>query len=279
MKHTIITGIIGYPLSHTLSPVMHNAVFKKYGMPWEYRVFETKPEDVVFMIKSMRREGIRGINVTIPHKHAVMNYLDKTDRAAAAIGAVNTIVNKNGKLTGYNTDYLGFGMTLRKNKINLKGRTVVMLGAGGAAHALAYAINLQKPAKFYILNIDVPMIERLVSRIKLKKALYSDISRTKAKDEILASADFIINATSVGQHDKKAPYKIRKLKKGAVVYDIIYNPAKTPFLKLAQKKGARIMNGLDMLIYQGMESFRLWTGRKSDYGAIKKALRKLKSKN
>ncbi len=275
MRKKIITGIIGYPLSHTLSPAMHNAVFKKYGMPWEYRVFETKPEDVGFMLRGMRKEGIRGINVTIPHKHAVMNYLKKIDKAAAAIGAVNTIVNKGGKLIGYNTDYLGFGMTLKKNRINLKGRTVVMLGAGGAAHALAYTINLEKPAKFYILNIDVPMIERLVRKLKLKKTMYSDISPIKAKDEILASADFIINATSVGQHDKRVPYKIKKLKKGAVVYDIIYNPAKTPFLKLARKKGARTLNGLDMLTYQGMESFKLWTGRKSDYGAIKRALSKL----
>lgn len=279
MQKKVITGIIGFPLSHTLSPIMHNAVFKKYGMPWDYRVFETKPEDVGLMLRSMRREGIRGINVTIPHKHAVINYLNKTDKAAAAIGAVNTIVNRNGKLTGYNTDYLGFGRTLKKNRINLKGKTVVMLGAGGAAHALAYTINSQKPAKFYILNIDIPMIERLIKKLRLKKAMYSDISRTKEKDAIIAGADFIVNATSVGQHGKRVPYKISKLKKGAVVYDIIYNPAKTEFLKLALKKGAKILNGLDMLIYQGMESFKLWTGRGSDYREIKKALGKLKADN
>jgi shikimate dehydrogenase len=274
MKKRVITGIIGYPLSHTLSPIMHNAVYKKYGMDWEYRAFETRPSAVRGFIKRIRKEKIRGINVTIPYKHAVMPLLDKIDRAAAAIGAVNTVVNKNGKLTGFNTDFLGFGETLKKNRIDLRGKKVVMFGAGGAAHALAYMINLQKPGKFYILNIDIPMTERLIKKLKLKKVMYSGISKTKEKDGIIASADFIINATSVGQHDNNFPYKIEKLKKGAVVYDIIYNPARTAFLKLAKKKGARIINGLDMLIYQGMHSFKLWTGRKSDYGTIRKALKK-----
>jgi shikimate dehydrogenase len=150
-----------------------------------------------------------------------------------------------------------------------------MLGAGGAAHALAYMINLQKPAKFYILNIDLAMTERLIGKLCLSRVLYSNIEKSKEKDAIIASADFIINATSVGQHDKNVPYKIEKLKKGAVVYDIIYNPARTEFLKLAKKKGARIYNGLDMLIYQGMHAFKLWTGRDSDYLVIRKALNKL----
>jgi shikimate dehydrogenase len=187
---------------------------------------------------------------------------------------VNTVVNRKGKLTGYNTDFLGFGETLKKNRVNLKGKTVVMLGAGGAAHALAYTINLREPAKFYILNIDLPMTERLIRRLKLKNVMFGDITKTKAKDAIFASADLIINATSVGQHDNDAPYRIGRLKRGAIVYDIIYNPRRTAFLKLASKRGARIINGLDMLIYQGMHSFKLWTGRESDYKVIIKALHK-----
>jgi shikimate dehydrogenase len=254
---------------------MHNAVFKKNSMDWEYKVFETKPVNVAAFLKQLRKEKIRGINVTIPHKHAVMPFLDKIDKVAAVIGAVNTVVNKNGKLTGYNTDYLGFGETLKKNRINLRGKKVVMLGAGGAAHAIAYMINLQKPAKFYILNIDISMTEQLIKKLKLKKVMYGDIAKTKEKDAIIASADFIINATSVGQHDNNVPYNIDKLKKGAVVYDIIYNPAKTAFLKLAQRKGAKTLNGLDMLIYQGMHAFKLWTGKKSEYAVIKQALNKL----
>lgn len=279
MRAGNITGIIGYPLSHTLSPVMHNAVYKKYKMNWEYRVYETKPEDLGAMLKNMRSQGLRGINVTIPHKQSVMQYLDRIDKAAADIGAVNTVVNKKGRLAGYNTDYLGFGETLKKNRLNLEGRTVVMLGAGGAAHALAYMINLQKPGKFYIYNIDVPMIRRLVEKLKIKKVIIGNISKSAEKDKIFASADLIINATSVGQHDGNVPYRIDRLKKGAVVYDIIYNPAKTEFLKLARKKGAKTINGLDMLVYQGMHSFKLWTGRKSDYNTVMEALKKFNKRN
>src|SRR5208337_5442645 len=145
-----ITGIIGYPLSHTLSPFMHNAGFKKFGLRWEYKVFETKPENVKKFINKIREQAIKGINVTIPHKHAVMPFLDKIDKAAATIGAVNTIVNKNGFLTGYNTDYLGFIASLKKYKVDLKNKNVVMIGAGGAAHAVGYAINLSKPKSFHI---------------------------------------------------------------------------------------------------------------------------------
>lgn len=268
----IVTGIIGYPLSHTLSPLMHNSVFKKYGMNWEYLVFETKPEDVPKVISDIRKKGIRGINVTIPHKHAVMPLLDKIDKAARTIGAVNTVVNNKGKLTGYNTDYLGFMATLKDEKVDLKGKNVVMLGAGGAAHAIGYAISLYKPANFSIFNIDEKMTANLIKKLKLKKIRTYDISRTDEKDKILKNADFIINTTSVGMHAAETPYQITALKKNAFVYDIIYNPAQTALLKQAKKLKVRVKNGLDMLVYQGMEAFRLWTGRKSDYGLIKKKL-------
>ncbi len=268
-----ITGIIGYPLSHTLSPVMHNAVYKKYGMDWEYRVFETKPEDIGDFFRRMRSEKIRGINVTIPHKHAVIPFLDSVDRAAKAIGAVNTVVNRDGRLCGYNTDWLGFTESLKKARLSAGDKRVVLLGAGGAAHAVAYSLKLMRPKSMHILNIDIPMTERLIGKIGLKSAFYSDIKPSAEKDRIIASADMVINTTSVGQHDENVPYKLKKLKKGAVVYDIIYNPARTAFLKLAAKKGARVINGLDMLIFQGMHSFRIWTGKKSDYSAVRAALK------
>ncbi len=268
MKKKTVTGIIGYPLSHTLSPLMHNSVFKKKKMNWEYLVFETKPENTGAMVKRVRKENIRGINVTIPHKHAVMKHLDRIDRAARAIGAVNTVVNSGGKLTGYNTDYLGFMQTLKKNRINLKNKKVVMLGAGGAAHALGYCINAMKPKEFYVFNIDIPMIENLVKKLKLRNVITGDLKPSSDKDAIFARADLVINATSVGMDGKKHPYKIKKLKKGCVVYDIIYNPEKTPLLLNAKKLGAKAINGLDMLILQGMEAFKLWTGKKSDYNLI-----------
>ncbi len=273
MKEKTITGIIGYPLSHTLSPLMHNTVFQKYKMNWEYKVFEITSEDLPIFIKNMKKENIKGLNVTIPHKQTVMLLLDRIDKAAKTIGAVNTIINNNGKLTGFNTDYIGFLKSLYKYKINLKGKKVVMFGAGGSAHAVAYSINTMNPAIFHIYNIDIPMIQGLIKKLKLKNIIYGDITETREKDEILRNADFIINTTSVGMHDNKIIYKLPELKKGAVVYDLIYNPEKTEFLKQAEKKGAKIINGLDMLIYQGMESFKIWTGRNSNYNLIAKKLK------
>jgi shikimate dehydrogenase len=270
MKH--ITGIIGYPLSHTLSPVMHNNSFKKFKMDWEYKVFETKPEEVREFVHTSIGKDFRGYNVTIPHKHAVMMYLDSIDKAAKTIGAVNTVVNTGGRLKGFNTDYIGFIESLNKRKISLKGKKVVMLGAGGAAHAVGFAINSLRPRKFYIYNIDVPMTERLIKQLKLKKAVTGDISVSPEKDAVISAADFIVNCTSVGMHDKNVPYRLPKLKKGAVVYDIIYNPPKTEFLRSAEKHGARIVNGLDMLIYQGIEAFYLWTKKRPSYYLVKKAV-------
>ena len=269
-----ITGIIGFPLSHTMSPAMHNNSFKKFKMDWEYRVFEMETDKVGGFIESMKAEGIKGINVTIPHKHHVMQFLDSIDRAAAIIGAVNTVVNKKGKLKGYNTDYLGFLQSLKKSRVYLKGKKIVMFGAGGAAHAVAYALNTFQPKEFRIYNIDLPMTQRLIKQLKLKNVITGDIAKTDEKNSAIASADFIINCTSVGMHGNEAPYNIEKLKKGVVVFDLIYNPAKTPFLKNAEKKGAKIINGLDMLIFQGIEAFKLWTGKKPPYVMVKKAVEK-----
>ena len=269
-----ITGIIGHPLSHTLSPAMHNNSFKHFKMDWEYKVFEMKASQVRDFMWKLRKESMKGINVTIPHKQFVMQYMDKIDEAAETIGAVNTVANEAGVITGYNTDYLGFLTSLKKEKVNLKNKKVVMIGAGGAAHAIGYAINTFKPKEFYIFNIDLPMIAGLIKQLKLKGVTTSDLTKTPEKDEVMATADFIINCTSVGMHGTDVPYKLEKLKKGAVVFDIIYNPAKTQFLKDAEKLGAKIINGLDMLIFQGIEAFYLWTGKTPSYALVKKAVDK-----
>jgi shikimate dehydrogenase len=267
-----ITGILGYPLSHTFSPAMHNNSFKFFKMDWEYKIFEMTADKVRDFMWKLRKESMKGINVTIPHKQFIMQYMDKIDSAAEIIGAVNTVVNDNGVITGYNTDYLGFVESLKKEKVNLKNKKVVMIGSGGAAHAIGYAVNTFKPKQFYIYNIDIPMTAGLVKQLKLKGVITGDITKTAEKDEVIASADFIVNCTSVGMHNNDSPYKIDKLKKGAVVFDVIYNPAKTEFLKRAEKLGAKIINGLDMLIFQGIESFYLWTGKRPKYALVKKSV-------
>ena len=278
MKKTL-TGIIGFPLSHTLSPAMHNSSFKKFKMDWEYRAFQMKAEEVRDFMWKLRKTGIKGINVTIPHKQYIMQYMDKLDRAADTIGAVNTVVNNDGEITGYNTDYMGFKESLKKNKVDLKNKKVVMIGAGGAARAIAYALKSFELKELYIYNIDLPMIDSLVKQLKLKNIIKGDITKTQEKDVVMASADFIINCTPIGMHGKGEPYKIDKFKKGAAVYDLIYNPAKTPFLKNAGEKGAKTINGLDMLIYQGIESFFLWTGKRPAYVMVKKAVEAFLRKN
>jgi len=251
---------------------MHNNSFNKFKMNWEYKVFEIKTESVRDFMWKLRKTGIKGINVTIPHKQFVMQFMDKLDKAAESIGAVNTVVNNNGEIIGYNTDYIGFIESLKKNKVNLINKKVVMIGAGGAAHGIGYALKSFKLKELYIYNIDLPMIDGLVKQLNLKKVVTGDIIKTEKKDEIMAAADFIINCTSVGMHGKDVPYKIDKLKKGVVVYDLIYNPAKTPFLINAEEKGAKIINGLDMLIYQGIEAFFLWTEKRPPYDMVKKAV-------
>ena len=266
------TGIIGSPLSHTLSPAMHNNSFKKFKMNWEYRAYEMKAGEVRDFMWKLRKSGMKGINVTIPHKQHIMQFMDKLEAAAEAIGAVNTVVNNDGVITGCNTDYIGFIDSLKKNKVTLKNKKVVMIGAGGAAHAIAYAVKFLSPKEFYIYNIDLPMIEGLKTQLKLNDVITGDIAKTPEKDAVMAAADFIINCTSVGMHGKEVPYKIDKFKKGAVVYDLIYNPALTPFLKAAKEKGAKVINGLDMLIYQGIEAFFLWTGKRPEYTTVKKAV-------
>ncbi len=270
-----IVGLIGYPLSHTLSPVMHNAVFQKYKMNWEYKVFELKKDELKDFIRKMKKENIAGVNVTVPYKQEVVKYLDKIDKGAEKIGAVNTIVNNKGKLTGYNTDYLGFEKTLKKNKIYIKGRDVLLFGAGGAAHAIVYVLNKQKPRIIDIVNIDIPMAENLVKKLNVKNVRIWYLKESEVIDTLVENADFIINATSVGLDKKSMAYKIKKInRKGIPVYDLIYNPKVTPFLKQAKKKGAKIINGLDMLIYQGMEAFKLWTKKESNYKTVVNALKK-----
>jgi shikimate dehydrogenase len=248
-------------------------------MDWEYRAFQMKAEEVRDFMWKLRKTGIKGINVTIPHKQYIMQYMDKLDKAAEIIGAVNTVVNNDGEITGYNTDYMGFKESLKKNKVNLKNKKVVMIGAGGAAHAIAYALKSFELKGLYIYNIDLPMIDSLVKQLKLKNIIKGDITKTPEKDAVMASADFIINCTSVGMHGRDVPYNIDKFKKGAAAYDLIYNPAKTPFLKNAGEKGAKIINGLDMLIYQGIESFFLWTGKRPAYDMVKKAVEAFLRKN
>ena len=263
---TLLTGIIGYPVRHTLSPDMHNEAFQHLGLNYCYVVMEVSPEKLEDAIKGLKALGFIGVNVTVPHKQAVIPYLDDLDKEAKFIGAVNTIKNENNKLIGYNTDGKGFINSLKEKRIELSKIKVFMIGAGGAARAVGYYL-VPFISKLYIYN-----------RTKSKgEALSKDLNKIKPivtfthnmKD--CQNCEMIINATSLGLKDTDPlPIDIRLLKSNQLCYDLIYR--ETPFLKEAKQKGCNIIDGKGMLLYQAVEAFKIWTKIEPPINVMKKAL-------
>lgn len=280
---TKVCGIIGDPIEHTMSPAMHNAAFEKLGLDYVYVPFLVPKEALGRAIEGIRALGLRGLSVTIPHKVAVLPLLDKLDPLAEKIEAVNTIVNDNGVLTGYNTDASGFLQALAERSIKLEGKRAVILGAGGAARAICFALADQG-ASTKVLNRRSGMerARELTSRV-------SELSRSKVRAlemneanlrTVIEESDLLVNATSVGMSpdDGQTPVPGDLLRAGVVVFDIIYNPIQTRLLKEAEKKGAQTINGIDMLVWQGASAFELWTGAKPPVADMRKAaLKTLKS--
>lgn len=263
--NTGICGLIGDPVEHSISPAIHNAAFKKSGLDYIYLPFRVTSENLPGAITALRSLDLRGLNVTIPHKVAVMPLLDEIDAVAKNIGAVNTIVNNNGHLTGYNTDAAGFLKSLVKRDIDPSGKKVVILGAGGVARAISFALTEQK-AEIEILNRSgspdpAEKLAANLSKHSKSKIHAAELSEPNLK-QALKQADILINATSVGMSpntdNSLVPPEL--LKPDMVVYDVVYNPQKTRLLADAEKAGAVVIGGLDMLIWQGALAFELWTG-------------------
>lgn len=266
--NTKVCGILGDPVEHSLSPAMHNAAFKKVGLDYIYLPFHVTPGNLPGAIDGLKSLGLRGVNVTIPHKVSVIPLLDELEPIAKNIGAVNTIVNNNGYLKGYNTDAAGFLKSLSAKDIEPSGKKVVILGAGGVSRAISF-ILAEQGADIEILNRG-PNIERAQklsdnlssnSKNKIRITPLSEINLKQA----LKCVDILINATSVGMNpdtdNSLVPQEL--LKPGMVVFDAIYNPVKTKLLKDAEKTGATVVGGLDMLVWQGALAFELWTGIKA----------------
>ena len=261
-----ICGLIGYPLGHSVSPAMHNAAFESLGLEYVYAPFNVKGEDLHRAIEGVRALGIRGLNVTIPHKEAVLPLLDELDPLAEKIGAVNTLVNNKGILKGYNTDAGGFLKTLLERKIELEGKKVVVLGAGGASRAISHTLA-ERGADLVILNRS---LERAV---KLAGSIFDNtgekVSTLELNEGNLAraifGADILVNTTNIGitprTDETLVPSEL--LKPGILVNDIVYNPIKTRLLLDAEAAGARIIPGIEMLAWQGALSFEMWTGQKA----------------
>ncbi|MFC1907938.1 shikimate dehydrogenase [Chloroflexota bacterium] len=267
-------GVIGDPIEHTMSPVMHNAAFKNKGVDYVYLPFRVKEKELGKAIEGMRALNIRGLNVTIPHKVAVIQFLDEVDPLADKIGAVNTIVNDEGVLKGYNTDGAGFIQALLEKGVKLEGKNVVVLGAGGASKAISF-ILADRGSHLVILNrlLELDWAKELAGRIlqifnKWVEALeLNKQNLTRA----LAEADILVNATSVGMTPNvdQTPVASDLLKPGLVVFDIVYNPIKTRLQKEAEMAGAKTVSGLDMLVWQGALTFEKWTGVKAPVELMK----------
>jgi shikimate dehydrogenase len=271
---TRVCGVIGDPIEHTLSPIMHNAAFEALKIEYVFLAFKVKSPEVENAIKGMRALSIHGLNVTMPHKNAVIRYLDEVDPLGKIIASVNTILNKDGRLLGFNTDGVGALKALEQNGVELKGKKMLLLGAGGAAKAIAYTLS-QEVNELVILNRTPEPAAELSDLLKQKfkkKVSSGEFSPSAIKDN-LADSDVLINATSVGMkpNDNQTPVAPEWLKPDLAVMDIIYNPIETKLAKDAKAAGAKVVSGVEMLIYQGAASFEIWTACQAPVEVMRKA--------
>jgi shikimate dehydrogenase len=271
---TQVCGVIGDPIAHTLSPAMHNAAFKHLKLDAIFLAFRVKAVDLENAMRGVRGLGIRGLNVTMPHKTAVIRYLDEADSTVKFLASANTILNDGGKLSGFNTDGVGALQALRKNGANPNGKKVLLLGAGGAAKAIAYALA-QEAEALCILN-RVPekaaVLADTLNRMFSKKILGGALSSSTVQRS-LQDADILVNATSVGMHPQVNQSLVAPqwLKPALCVMDIVYNPVETKLAKDAKAAGAKVISGVEMLLYQGAASFEIWTGCKAPIEVMRKA--------
>jgi shikimate dehydrogenase len=267
---TELYGVIGNPVQHSLSPIIHNGAFKRLGWNAVYLAFEAK--NIEEAVRGIRGLGVRGVSVTIPFKTEVIPFLDKVEGLAKKIGAVNTIVNRGGKLIGYNTDCDG-ALEALEEKMNLRGKRVVLLGAGGAARAIGFGLK-GRDCQLIIANRSKKKGEGLSKELGCDYLPISSLVRMKAGE---LEADVIINATSLGMvpRDGETPIPKKLLRKGMMVMDIVYEPLQTKLLREAKEKGCLTINGLEMLIRQGVAQFLIWTGKRPEIGQIKKDLRRV----
>jgi len=272
---TKITGVIGHPIEHSMSPPMHNNAYKQLNMDYVYVAFHVQPEDIEKLITSAKTLGIRGLNVTIPHKTTIIPYLDEIDETAKKIGAVNTIQFKDNKAKGYNTDGIGAIKSIQEYT-TLQDKNILILGAGGASKAISFTLINENINSLTIANRTKENAEQLIENIKKQtnftKIQYHTINDV---DEIIEDMDIIINTTPIGMyphHEVKPPIKTDNINKNHIVMDIIYNPLETQLLKQSKENGAQTINGTSMLINQGLVSFEIFTGEKATYKSFEEAL-------
>jgi shikimate dehydrogenase len=271
---TRVFGVIGDPLEHTLSPAIQNAAFQHLGLDCVFLAFPGKSANVEKAMAGVRGLGIGGLNVTMPHKNAVIPYLDEVDEAAKFLGSVNTIVNRDGRLRGFSTDGAGALNALKANGADPHGKKVVVLGAGGAAKAIAYALA-PEAEELTLLNRTPQKTHELTKALYMKfiGKINSGSLSTSDLWKNLQDADILINATSVGMHPNadESIVQAKWLKPGLTVMDIVYNPVETKLAADAKAAGAKVVSGVEMLVYQGAASFEIWIGKKAPVEVMRQA--------
>jgi shikimate dehydrogenase len=274
-------GLIGYPVAHSLSPQMHHAGFEALGVEARYELWETPAGELEARVRSLRAPEMLGANVTIPHKEAVLPWLDECDPQAERIGAVNTIVNRNGRLLGYNTDAPGFLRALREHMgpgFDPRGKQVVLLGNGGAARGAAIALLDSAVGTLTVLARNEAHTEALLEHLRGRSSetpcLRGARFDTPEARRALSEADVVVNTTSVGLKpgDETLLIDVELVPRSALVMDMIFNPPRTPLLRAAEVRGCSVLNGLSMLLYQGTLAFELWMGRPAPEDAMRAAL-------
>jgi shikimate dehydrogenase len=278
---TRICGVIGDPIEHTLSPTIHNAAFNHLKLDFVFLAFRVKATDLENAMLGTRGLGILGLNVTMPHKNKVVDYLDEKDPTVKFLGSANTILNRGGKLSGFNTDGIGALQALRENSVDLSEKKVLLLGAGGAAKAIAFSLA-PEVGELLILNRAGEKATKLgeaLRQISDKEIVSGSISKDVISQN-LADSDVLINATSVGMHPTADQSLVprQSLRPDLTVMDIVYNPIETKLAKEAKAAGAKVISGVEMLIYQGAASFKIFTDKSAPIKVMRKAaLNKLSS--
>ena len=268
---TRIYGIIGYPVEHSFSPRMHNAAFSALKMDARYLAFPVKPEQVQQALEGIRVLNISGINVTVPHKSSVIPYLDEVTPLAQKLGAVNTILNVDGRLSGTNTDISGFVRSLGALKFSPQDKNVAVLGAGGSARAVLAGLADAGASRILIHNRTAGHAESLVTEFShnFPETQLTAVSLQTVQDSNL---DLLVNTTTVGMESDESPLDLSQCVKIEHVLDLIYSPAKTRLLRQAEELGIPAVNGSGMLLYQGCDAFTFWTGKPAPENVMREQL-------
>jgi len=275
---TSLSGLIGYPVKHSKSPQMHNTAFEALGLDYVYLAFEVQEGNLKKAVEAMKTLNAIGFNVTMPYKTKVLEYLDDISEEARIIGSVNTVKNENGRLIGYNTDGIGFIKSLEEKGVNYVEEKVVILGAGGAARAIATQLAYDGAAEVVLFNRTLGKAEEIAENINASiptcRCRGLEMDESLLKEEIRDAA-ILVNCTSVGMKpniDKSIIPSPEVLHKDLFVADIVYEPRKTKLLEFAERAGCRYMNGLMMVIWQGALAFNIWTQKDMPVDLIKKAV-------